>query len=112
MRKTMSSKKTIGTEPKKPLRAVRRDEIVDLLRDLAERPALNGGFAKLSQMQEEQCRDITALKKGMSELKDDVGHLKSLVKWGKRAMWAIFMAAGSTMLKLVFEVIGNHISIH
>lgn len=108
----MSSKKPIVAEPKKSLRTGRHDEVVELLREIAERPALNGGFAKLSQMQEEQCKDIALMKTDVGALKTDVGHLKDLVKWGKRAMWAIFAAAGSTILKLIFEVMGNHITIH
>ena len=106
----MSSKKPVVNVRSIRAATGRKDEVVELLREIAERPALNGGFAKLSQMQETQCVDITALKTGMSDLKEDVGHLKDLVKWGKRAMWAIFAAAGSTMIKLVFEVIGSHIS--
>ncbi len=39
---------------RKPPRS-RDDSIVDLLNSLSERPAMNGGFAKLAAQQDEQC---------------------------------------------------------
>ena len=108
----MSSKKPVVNVRSIRAATGRKDEVVELLREIAERPALNGGFMRLSQMQEDQCRDLTTMKTDVGELKVDVGHLKDLVKWGRRAMWAIFAAAGSTIFKLIFEMIGSHISVH
>lgn len=110
----MSSKKPIIGDNLKTSRdpPSNKDAVFDLLREISERPALNGGFKLLSKMQEEQCRDIAEIKADITSLKDDVVNLKDIVRWGKWVAGTVLTAAGGTILKLIVEFMGTHVSLH
>lgn len=88
----------------------REQSIMTMLRNLSERPAMNGGFLKLAEQQDEQLTRLASLEARLQPVEEWVG---SIMRWGKWVLGGIGAIFITVLGELLVNVITHlHISLN
>lgn len=88
----------------------RDDSVIRLLEELGQRPAMNGGFQKLAQQQDEQLQELKHLKARIDPIEAWVKSWQTSQKWLFRAIGAIFIAVAT---ELILQLVAHlHVALH
>jgi hypothetical protein len=82
----------------------REDSIIRLIRELGERPAMNGGFKRLAQQQDEQLEELKHLKSRIDPIESFVKSWQSSQKWLFRCLGAIFAGVA---IELIVQLVAH-----
>lgn len=70
----------------------------NLLLELAQRPAMNGGFKKLQRQQTRQCKEQVIQSRRLERLESDMASLRSAGKWVLRLATAVLIGVSTELV--------------